>query len=332
MRAILVENGDLVWGEAEEPALGPGLVLIENHATAVNRADLAQRAGGYPPPPGASPILGLECAGVVKAVGEDVSRVKEGDEVCALLAGGGYAETVAVPAGQVLPKPAGLTFAEAASIPEVFATAYLNLFMEARMVRGERAVLHAGASGVGTAAIQMCKAFGNPTFVTVGSDEKVARCVELGADGGVNRHVRGFKDAVADWSDGQGADVILDPVGGTYLADNLASLNLDGRLVVIGLLGGSRAELPLGMLMTRRLRVIGSTLRARTIAAKALVLDALKDRVWPLIEDGTIKAIIEQEFAVEDAAAAHELIARNQTFGKVVLNTGPWESGSSLEG
>ena len=144
MRAILVEDGDLVWAQADEPALGPGLVLIENHATAVNRADLAQRAGGYPPPPGASPILGLECAGVVKAVGEGVSRVKEGDEVCALLAGGGYAETVAVPAGQVLPKPAGLTFAEAASIPEVFATAYLNLFMEARMVRGERAVLHAG--------------------------------------------------------------------------------------------------------------------------------------------------------------------------------------------
>ncbi|MCY4015030.1 MAG: NAD(P)H-quinone oxidoreductase [Gammaproteobacteria bacterium] len=323
MRAILVENGDLVWGEAEEPALGPGLVLIENHATAVNRADLAQRAGGYPPPPGASPILGLECAGVVKAVGEGVSRVKEGDEVCALLAGGGYAETVAVPAGQVLPKPAGLTFAEAASIPEVFATAYLNLFMEAGMVRGERAVLHAGASGVGTAAIQMCKAFGNPTFVTVGSDEKVARCVDLGADGGVNRHEGGFVDAVSEWTQGKGADVILDPVGGSYLVDNLASLNLDGRLVVIGLLGGSRAELPLGMMMTRRLRVIGSTLRARTIAAKALVLDALKDRVWPLIEEGTIKAVVEREFDVEDAGAAHELIASNETFGKIAMNVSP---------
>ena len=319
MRAILVEDGDLRWDEAEDPTLGPGLVLIENHATAVNRADLAQRVGGYPPPPGASPILGLECAGVVKAVGEGVNRVKPGDEVCALLAGGGYAEMVAVPAGQVLLKPSGLTFAEAASIPEVFATAYLNLFMEARLVKGERAVLHAGASGVGTAAIQMCRAFGNPTFVTVGSADKVARCVALGADAGFNRHDGSFADAVSTWTDGEGADVILDPVGGSYLADNLKSLNADGRLVVIGLLGGSRAELPLGLMMAKRLRVIGSTLRARTVAAKATVMDALKSRVWPLLEDGSIKPIIEQEIAIGDAAEAHELIAGNQTFGKVVL-------------
>ena len=166
----------------------------------------------------------------------------------------------------------------------------------------------------------MCKAFGNPSFVTVGSDEKVARCVELGADGGVNRHEGGFVDAVSEWTAGQGADVILDPVGGAYLADNLASLNLDGRLVVIGLLGGSRAELPLGMMMTRRLRVIGSTLRARTIAAKALVLDALKDRVWPLIEEGMIRAVVERELPIEKAKAAHELIASNDTFGKVAMN------------
>ena len=319
MRAILVEDGELRWGEAEDPTLGPGLVLIENHATAVNRADLAQRAGGYPPPPGASPILGLECAGVVTAIGGGVNRVKPGDEVCALLAGGGYAETVAVPAGQVLPKPSGLTFAEAASIPEVFATAYLNLFMEAGLVKGERAVLHAGASGVGTAAIQMCRAFGNPTFVTVGSADKVARCVALGADGGFVRHDGSFADAVSTWTHGEGADVILDPVGGSYLADNLRSLNADGRLVIIGLLGGSRAELPLGLMMAKRLRVIGSTLRARTVAAKATVMDALKTRVWPLLEDGSIKPIIEQELAIGNAAEAHELIAGNQTFGKVVL-------------
>ena len=319
MRAILVEDGDLRWGEAEDPTLGPGMVLIENHATAVNRADLAQRAGGYPPPPGASPILGLECAGVVTAVGDGVNRVKPGDEVCALLAGGGYAETVAVPAGQVLPKPSGLTFAEAASIPEVFATAYLNLFMEAGLVKGERAVLHAGASGVGTAAIQMCRVFGNPTFVTVGSADKVARCVDLGADGGFVRHDGSFADAVSTWTSGEGADVILDPVGGSYLADNLKSLNTDGRLVIIGLLGGSRAELPLGLMMAKRLRVIGSTLRARTVAAKAMVMDALKTRVWPLLEDGSIKPIIEQELPIGDAAEAHALIAGNQTFGKVVL-------------
>ena len=319
MRAILVEDGELVWGEAEEPALGPGQVRIDNHATAVNRADLAQHAGGYPPPPGASPILGLECAGVVVAVGEGVSRIKPGDEACALLAGGGYAETVVVPAGQVLQKPAGLSFAQAASLPEVFATAYLNLFMEANAAKGERIVLHAGASGVGTAAIQMCKAFGNPTFVTAGSAEKIARCAALGADAGCDRHAGSFAPAVADWTAGQGADVILDPVGAAYLADNLKSLATDGRLVLIGLLGGAAAELPLGRMMTKRLRIIGSTLRARSIAAKATVMDALKERVWPLLEAGAIEPVIEQVFPIAQAAEAHRLIASNQTFGKVVL-------------
>ena len=319
MRAIHVEEGDLVWREAEEPALGPGQVRIDNHATAVNRADLAQRAGGYPPPAGASPILGLECAGVVAAIGEGVSRVKPGDAVCALLAGGGYAETVVVPAGQVLRKPSGLSFAEAASLPEVFATAYLNLFMEANAAKGERIVLHAGASGVGTAAIQMCKAFGNPTFVTAGSAEKIARCVALGADAGCDRHAGSFAPAVADWTGQQGADVILDPVGAAYLADNLESLATGGRLVLIGLLGGAAAELPLGRMMTKRLRIIGSTLRGRSIAAKATVMDALKERVWPLLESGAIEPIIEQVLPIAEAAEAHRLIASNQTFGKVVL-------------
>ncbi|MYJ74291.1 MAG: NAD(P)H-quinone oxidoreductase [Gammaproteobacteria bacterium] len=319
MKAIDIRGDALVWDDTEAPALGPGKVRIENHATAVNRADLAQRAGGYPPPAGASPVLGLECAGVVTAVGEGVSRVEPGDEVCALLAGGGYAETVVVPAGQVLKKPAKLTFVEAASIPEVFATAYLNLFMEARLAKGERAVIHAGASGVGTAAIQMCKAFGNPVFVTAGSQEKIERCVELGADAGMDRHEGDFSAAVRTWTDGRGADVILDPVGGAYLAANLASLATDGRLVIIGLLGGAKAEVALGTLMVKRLRVIGSTLRARSISAKAIVMDALKERVWPLLEDGTIRPVIERVFPVEKARDAHELIAGNQTFGKVVL-------------
>ena len=319
MKAIDIRGDALVWDDTEAPALGPGKVRIENHATAVNRADLAQRAGGYPPPAGASPVLGLECAGVVTAVGEGVSRVEPGDEVCALLAGGGYAETVVVPAGQVLKKPAKLTFVEAASIPEVFATAYLNLFMEARLAKGERAVIHAGASGVGTAAIQMCKAFGNPVFVTAGSQEKIDRCVELGADAGMDRHEGDFSAAVRTWTDGRGADVILDPVGGAYLAANLASLATDGRLVIIGLLGGAKAEVALGTLMVKRLRVIGSTLRARSISAKAIVMDALKERVWPLLEDGTIRPVIERVFPVEKARDAHELIAGNQTFGKVVL-------------
>ena len=322
MKAICVAGDELVWQDAEEPALGPGQVKIANRATAVNRADLAQRAGGYPPPPGASSVLGLECAGVVVAVGQGVSRVAPGDEVCALLAGGGYADTVVVPAGQVLPKPAGLTFAEAASIPEVFATAYLNLFMEAGLAKGERAVLHAGASGVGTAAISMCKAFGNPTFVTAGSQSKIDRCIALGADAGFDRHRGSFAAAVADWTDGQGADVILDPVGGGYLNDNLTSLAVDGRLVIIGLLGGSTANAPLGLMMIRRLRIIGSTLRARSIAAKATVMDALHDRVWPLLESGVIEPAIECALPIEEAAQAHELIRGNQTFGKVALTIG----------
>ena len=319
MKAIQIQKDELVWTEAEEPAVGPGEVRIENHATAVNRADLSQRAGGYPPPPGASPVLGLECAGVVTAVGEGVSRVAAGDEVCALLAGGGYAETVVVPAGQVLKKPAKLTFVEAAAIPEVFATAYLNLYMEARLKKGEHAVIHAGASGVGTAAIQMCAAFGNPAFVTAGSQEKVDRCIEFGADAGMNRHEGDFADAIKTWTGGRGADVILDPVGAAYLAANLASLATDGRLVIIGLLGGATAQASLGTMMVKRLRIIGSTLRARSIAAKATVMDALKERVWPLLDDGTIRPVIERVFPVEEAGSAHDLIAGNQTFGKVVL-------------
>lgn len=322
MKAIVADGDRLVWREAEEPPLGPGQVWIDNRATAVNRADLAQRAGGYPPPPGASPILGLECAGVVSVVGEGVSRVSPGDEVCALLAGGGYAETVVAPAGQVLPKPKGLTFAEAASLPEVFATAYLNLFMEAKLAKGECAVLHAGASGVGTAAIQMCKAFGSPTFVTAGSEAKVQRCIALGASAGFDRHQGSFRSALAEWTGGAGADVILDPVGGAYLEDNLKSLATDGRLVVIGLLGGAMAQAPLGLMMAKRLRLIGSTLRARSIAAKALVMDALLERVWPLLEDGTVKPVIERTLPIAEAAAAHDLLAGNQTFGKVVLSLG----------
>lgn len=319
MKAIRIHDSDLLWQETEEPSVGPGEVRIENHATAVNRADLAQRAGGYPPPPGASPVLGLECAGVVTAVGEGVRRVVPGDEVCALLAGGGYAETVVVPAGQVLKKPARLSFEEAASIPEVFATAYLNLFMEARLAKGEYAVVHAGASGVGTAAVQMCKAFGNPVFVTAGSQGKVDRCIELGADAGMNRHEGDFSGAVRQWTAGRGADVILDPVGGAYLATNLASLATDGRLVIIGLLGGATADVALGTMMVKRLRIIGSTLRARSIAAKATIMDALNERVWPLLESGTIRPVIERVYPIEEAGDAHELIADNQTFGKVAL-------------
>ena len=320
MKAIVAEGKALAWREVEDPVPARGEVLIRNFATAINRADLVQRSGGYPPPAGASPIMGLECAGEVVAVGEGVGRHRVGDRVCALLAGGGYAELVNVPAGQVLPVPKGLSYDEAAALPEVFATAYLNLFMEARLARGERVLLHAGASGVGTAAIQLCRANHNPCWVTAGSARKIERCKALGASDGADRHSRPFAECVAAWTDGEGLDVILDPVGAAYLHDNLACLRTDGRLVVIGLMGGATAELPLGLMMMKRLRIIGSTLRARSIAAKSAVMDELASEVWPLIEAGTIRPIVETVIPIADAERAHALIASNDTFGKVVLS------------
>lgn len=319
MKAIEIKGDRLVWGDTPAPSLGEGEVRIEVRASAVNRADLAQRAGAYPPPPGASQILGLECSGVVSEIAAGVSGFEIGDEVCALLAGGGYAEQVAVPAAQVVPVPAPLSFVEAAALPEVFATAYLNLCIEAAMAPGERVLLHAGASGVGTAAIQLCRAFGNPVFVTAGADDKIARCVALGASGGSNRHSGSFVDHVEDWTDGNGFDIILDPVGASYLGDNIRSLAVDGRLVLIGLMGGASAEVSLGLLMMKRLRVIGSTLRARSVASKAAVMSALRERVWPLIESGEIAPVIDEVVPIAETGRAHELIESNETFGKVVL-------------
>ncbi len=321
MKAIQIEDGKLLWAEAEPGVVGVGELRIRIAATAINRADLVQRTGGYPPPPGASPILGLECAGTVTEVGEGVSRVAVGDEVCALLAGGGYAEEVVVPAGQVLPVPRGLGMTDAAALPEVFATAYLNLFMEAHASLGETVLLHAGASGVGTAAIQLCRQRGNPCFVTAGSDEKIERCVALGAEGGWNRHDGGFVESVKAWAP-DGVDVILDPVGAHYLADNLSVLGLDGRLVIIGLMGGADANVNLGLMMVKRQRIIGSTLRARSVAAKAAVMDALRAEVWPHIESGAIKPIVEAVHPIEEAEQAHALVASDQTFGKVVMTVG----------
>jgi len=319
MKAIDIQDGELVWTEVDEPAVGPREVLIRNHATAVNRADLVQRQGRYPPPPGESAILGLECAGVVEEVGEEVAVLRPGDEVCALLGGGGYAEKVVVDAGQALPIPKGLSLVDAAALPEVFATAYLNLYMEAALTPGERALVHAGASGVGTAAIQLCDAFGNPCYVTVGSSEKLERCIALGASGGCNRHAERFRDHVEAWTDGNGFDAILDPVGAGYLADNLRALGTDGRLVLIGLLGGTTGEIELGLMLVKRLRLIGSTLRARPVAAKAEVMAALQQWVWPLIERGRVQPVIEVRIPLPEAERAHQLIASNETFGKVLL-------------
>ena len=319
MKAISAQDGELVWSDVPEPQCGPGQVKIQVHASAVNRADLLQAAGGYPPPPGASEILGLECGGEVVELGEGVQRVAVGDQVCALLAGGGYAERVVVPAGQVLPVPRGLTTLEAAAIPEVFATAFLNLYMEAQLSMQEKVLIHAGASGVGTAAIQLLQATNNPCFVTVGSADKVRQCVALGAAAGHDRHHGSFVEAVQDWAGESGVDVVLDPVGGQYLADNCAVLAVDGRLVLIGLMGGVKAEINLGLMMMKRLRLIASTLRSRPIGEKAAIMDRLQQEVWPKFEDGSIRPIIETRIKLANADEAHALVATNETIGKVIL-------------
>ena len=322
MRAIVQEGENLVWSDVPNVELRRGEVRISVRATAINRADLSQRAGNYAPPPGASEILGLECSGTIEEVGDGVTSFTCGERVCALLSGGGYAEQVNVPAGQVLRMPKGLDFESAAALPEVLATAYLNLYMEARLQLGESVLIHAGGSGVGTAAIQLCKAFLNPCFVTVGSAAKLQRCKELGAVDGCVRHENEFAELVSHWTQGKGIDVILDPVGGGYMDANLRSLGTDGRLVVIGLMGGTNAELSLGRMMVKRQRIIGSTLRARPVEAKARVMDKLESQVWPLIESGDFKPIIERVLPIEQANFAHELIASNSTFGKVVLVVG----------
>lgn len=319
MRVISVsETGDLLWTEAADLVPSPAEILIDVKATAINRADLMQRKGLYPPPPGAPETMGLECAGIVMAVGRDVTHHQVGDRVCALLAGGGYAEQAVVDQGSALKIPDNLDFEQAAAIPEVFATAWLNLFIEAALQPGERVVLHAGASGVGTAAIQLCHAFGSESFVTAGSASKIEACLKLGAKGGHNRRDGGFIDALrALWP--QGADVILDPVGASYLAENLEALTLNGRLVLIGLMGGSRSEIDLAKLMMKRLRVVGSTLRARPLEEKASIMAELSQYVWPKISQGEILPIIQQVFPIQSASAAHELMASDVTIGKVVL-------------
>ena len=320
MKAITIgEDSSLDWSNFPDPELKQGEVLIEVSASAINRADLMQRRGLYPPPAGASPILGLECSGIVTQVSETVDRFKEGDPVCALLAGGGYAQKVAVDQGSVLPVPAGLTLLEAASLPEVYATAWLNLFIEAGLRPGEKVILHAGASGVGTAAIQLCKAFGSLSFVTAGSEEKLAFCRSLGATDGFNRHDGSFLKAAKAFSGAVGVDVVLDPVGGAYLEDNLNVLGLYGRLVLIGLMGGSNREINLGQLMVKRLRIIGSTLRARSLIEKAAIIKDLQEQVWPKISEGEIRPVIDKVFPMQAAAEAQDWVATDQTIGKVVL-------------
>lgn len=320
MKAILQQpDQSLIWADTDSPTLADHQVRIKVAATAINRADLMQRKGLYPPPPGASPILGLECAGTIMETGAAVNQWQQGDRVCALLTGGGYAEQVVCDARHVLPIPAQLTFAQAAALPEVFATAWLNLFLEAKLKPGERVLLHAGASGVGTAAIQLCKAFDNPCYVTVGTAEKLTFCTQLGAQAGCLRGQDDFQQQVKSWTKGNGVDVILDPVGGDYLDANLRSLNNDGRLIIIGIMGGRGSNLDLGRLLVKRLRVIGSTLRSRSDNDKAELIASMREHVWPHIESGTLQPVIDDSYPIQQVESAMAAMESNKNQGKIVL-------------
>lgn len=321
MKAVVIDDEkNLHWKDFETPVPGAHEVLIKVHATAINRADLMQRQGFYPPPPGASPIMGLECSGEIAAIGENATRFKVGDRVCALLAGGGYAEFATADEGSVLPIPGEESFVHGACLPEVFATAWLNLFMEAGLQPGEKVILHAGASGVGTAAIQLCRSFGSPCFVTAGNDAKIDTCIELGAASGFNRHQGSFLEKAQEFAGEGGIGVILDPVGGAYLGDNLKLLGMNGRLVLIGLMGGNKTEIDLAVLMMKRLRIIGSTLRTRPVTEKAKVMNQLYEKVWPKIESGEIKPVVDSVFPIEQVEEAHKLVKTDTTIGKVVLS------------
>ncbi|MQA77299.1 MAG: zinc-binding dehydrogenase [Streptosporangiales bacterium] len=326
MRAIVMtEPGGpevLRWDEAPDPVPGAGEVLLEVVASAVNRADLLQRQGHYDPPPGTSPYLGLECSGRVVALGDGVDSWSVGDEVCALLSGGGYAELVAVPADQLLPIPQGVSLTEAAGLPEVACTVFSTAFMVAGLRPGETFLVHGGGSGIGTFAIQLAKAAGvGAVFCTVGSRAKADRCRELGADLAVDYTAEDFVAKVKEATGGEGADVVLDIVGAKYLARNVDALARNGRLAVIGLQGGRTAELDLGALLAKRVAVIGVTLRGRPLEEKAAIVAAVRENVWPAVESGEVRPLIDRTVPMSDAAAAHRIVADSGHFGKVLLAT-----------
>ena len=317
MKAIEVVEGKAILNETEKPSIGLNEILIKIKSTAVNRADLMQKKGLYPPPPGASEILGLECSGIVYEIGKNVTSRKVGEEVCALLAGGGYAEYVACPEFQAVPKPANLNWAEASSIPEVYATCWLNLFIEGNLTNNNKVLFHAGASGIGTAGIQLCRVFNAESFITAGSEEKVKFCKDLGASAGAVRG-DGMFDEVKSWAF-NGFDLILDPVGANYLENNLKVLGLEGKLIIIGLMGGTESNINLAHLMMKRQKVIGSTIRARSEELKKIVMQDLCKKVWPFFESGAIKPIIHKTMGLEDTEKAHQIMEENKNIGKLVL-------------
>ncbi|MFE7610203.1 NAD(P)H-quinone oxidoreductase [Streptomyces celluloflavus] len=323
MRAITIpEPGGpeaLVWADVPDPLPAEGEVLIDVVASAVNRADLLQRQGFYDPPPGSSPYPGLECAGRIAAVGPGVHGWAVGDEVCALLAGGGYAEKVAVPAGQVLPLPAGLDLVSAAALPEVACTVWSNVFMIAHLRPGETLLVHGGASGIGTMAIQLAKAVGARVAVTAGGPEKLARCAELGADILIDYREQDFVQEIRKATDGKGADVILDIIGAKYLQRNVKTLAINGRLAIIGMQGGVKAELNLAALLSKRAAITGTGLRARPLSEKAAIVAAVREHVWPLIGNGRVRPIVDRTIPMADAAEAHRVVDASTHVGKVVL-------------
>jgi putative PIG3 family NAD(P)H quinone oxidoreductase len=326
MRAVTLSGPGgpevLGWGEVPDPVCRPGEVIVDVVATAVNRADLLQRAGNYPPPPGASEILGLECSGVVSEVGEGVTGWRVGDEVCALLAGGGYAERVAVPAGQLLPRPSGVELATAAALPEVVCTVWSNVFLLAGLRRGDSFLVHGGSSGIGTMAIQLAARAGARVLTTAGSAEKLDICRELGAEVGINYRDEDFVERVLEETDDAGVDVVLDNMGATYLARNVDVLATGGRLVCIGMQGGTKAELDLGRLMRKRGSVHATTLRSRPPTGpggKSEIVAAVLHDVWPDVERGVVRPIVDRRLPMSRAAEAHRVVDASEHVGKVLL-------------
>jgi len=301
------------------PALGPGAVLIRVQAAGVNRPDMMQREGKYPPPPGASDIPGLEVSGVITACGPGVKRWREGDRVCALVSGGGYAEYCVAPDVQCLPLPSTIDLVSAAGMPETTFTVWTNVFERGRLRAGDSFLVHGGASGIGTTAIQMTRAFGARVFATAGSNEKCAVCERLGAEHAINYKAQDFAAALMPLTDGRGIDVILDMVGAPYFSRNVELLALDGRLVQIAVLHGAKAEINLVRLLRQRITITGSTLRARTIEEKGAIAAAVERDVWPLVEAGKIRPIVHATFPLEKAAEAHRLMESGSHIGKILL-------------
>ena len=323
MKAIIVKPDNkkpvLVWKEVSDISFGPAEVLVEVRATAVNRADLLQARGYYPPPAGVSEILGLEMSGVVAAVGAEVKNRHIGDRVLALLPGGGYAEHVAVHHELLLELPQSWSWAQGAAVPEVWLTAFLNLFLEGELKPGQTALIHAGGSGVGTAGVQMARETGATVFTTAGSEPKLAKCLELGANLAINYKKQDFSREILAATAGQGVDLILDPVGGSYLRQNLQALKENGRLVNIGLLGGRTAEIDLGWVLGKSLRIIGSRLRSRSLGEKISITRKFKEQFWPLLKAGKMQPVIDRVFPITEAQAAHEYVRENRNIGKVIL-------------